>query len=77
MTIERRSGTRWKSVLRDGAGEVVVGFLRNQEANTWTASWRLPLRPVPGTYRVHVRGTAYTGTATSPYNVVSAAFAVR
>lgn len=57
--------------MSGGGGEVVVGFRRTADANTWSATWRVPAGAVGATYRVRVDGQAYEGAATAPYQVVS------
>ncbi len=77
VTVERLRGTRWTPVVRDGDGEVLIGFARTSQANTWTSAWQVPKGLALGTYRAHVTGTAYDGLATSAYEVVSRPVTVR
>jgi neutral ceramidase len=72
VTVERRQGGGWEPAVVDGGGEVLVRFLRTAEANTWTATWRVPVDARGGRYRFRVTGTAYSGAGTAPYEVVSA-----
>ncbi|MEA2494819.1 MAG: neutral ceramidase [Thermoleophilaceae bacterium] len=72
VSVERRSGSGWKLVAREGAEAVL---LKHEGGSVWSARWQ-PLYSTPrGTYRIRVVGNRQAGGVV-PYALTSKTFAV-
>lgn len=77
VSVQRNVGRNWKTVAREGAGEILLWERTVTPGNNlWTALWQ-PLFDTPaGAYRFFVEGRRQIATGDVPYTVESDTFHV-
>lgn len=76
VAVQRRHGNGFRTVAREGTGDVLLSVVRTPAGHEWSARWHTLPDTDRGKYRIVIEGRHRSGYADLPYSLVSSSFVV-